>query len=86
MEPAVPKGRLSKLWYLVRMIYNNNFTRLKHTYMYMYNQGLYKCIVIYIIYENTRSTCVLILFIVACARKPVILRLMACTRKPAIFT
>ena len=31
LEPAVPKGRLSKLWYLVRMIYNNNFTRLKHT-------------------------------------------------------
>lgn len=38
LEPAVPKGRLSKLWYLVRMIYNNNFTRLKHTYMYMYHQ------------------------------------------------
>ena len=27
LEPAAPKGRLGKLWYLVKMIYSNNFTR-----------------------------------------------------------
>ena len=47
LETAVPKGRLSKLWYLVRMIYNNNFTRLKHTYIMhvpsvCFHQGLYR--------------------------------------------
>lgn len=29
LEPAAPKGRLGKLWYLVKMIYSNNFTRYK---------------------------------------------------------